>query len=666
LLKTEGKKGLSGRFFLPAAASDSNRIKIPGLDLLRCFACVIVLGYHLMPTFLPGGFIGVDIFFVLSGYLITLSLLQSARSSRGVHLATFYADRLRRLLPEVFLMLLVVLSASLLISPDFRANILKQSAASAGFITNYFEILGGQSYEEAQLPHLFVHTWTLAVEMHFYIIWAAIVVFVIRWARRSQPGSYMRLVRTVLSCSALFLAGTSWLLMQVETAGAAAGIDPSPGYFATHSHFFSVMLGALVCVRMNTAAKHKINVPQKYAKPVCFALVAVSVLCVAVMAFLSVKLRFASAAPFRWGLLATSVLTCVAISFMQKAGTLVPFRVIRPAAWLGNRTFGIYLFHWPVFIILSRLCRGLPFWFDQSATIVWSVVLADVSYRIASAISRRGKTPSGKSALRSPGGKRALTALLAAVVLLAPLSGIALFTAPDFTELETVLTLERRATENGTIDAIYGTLSALDSSAVLADTGAVSVFVPQNPNKTAPDYYWTDDGRIVFNGGVTMLGDSVMLGASTAVRSQIDDIYIDAKISRSMRGGIEVYREIVRTGLLKKNVVIGLSTNYNNDAEESLDEILQSLIGQKCHVVLVTGFGSSGTMAEQIDDFAEYLRAIPEQYPFITIADWGDFASKHKELLYADNIHLRNAKAREEYTRILIEALQAVQNLPLS
>ncbi|MDR3345443.1 MAG: acyltransferase, partial [Oscillospiraceae bacterium] len=229
--------------------------QIQGLDSLRALGVLLVLVYHLFPVALPGGFLGVDIFFAFSGYLITALLIQEFRDKHHIALIDFYRRRVRRLLPAIAGMLGVSLSASLLISPDFRVGIRRQAAAVLGFVTNYFEISGGKSYEDSQLPHLFVHTWTLSVEMHFYLVWAAVIALVFFFLRKKEPGNALFHARRILTWIAAMFAGGSYVIMRVMTHGIADGNDPSAGYFATHAHFFPIMLGALTALHFGYRTK---------------------------------------------------------------------------------------------------------------------------------------------------------------------------------------------------------------------------------------------------------------------------------------------------------------------------------------------------------------------------------------------------------------------------
>jgi peptidoglycan/LPS O-acetylase OafA/YrhL len=147
------------------------RIKeIAWMNSARAVAIIVIIVYHMFAPHLSGGFLGVDVLFAMSGYLTTILLVRQGEIDGGINYAGFIKKRFKRLFPAMATMLLVALPLSLLISPDFRVEIRQEVASILGWLPNYYEISTGASYENSLLPHLFVHTWTLGVEMQFYVV----------------------------------------------------------------------------------------------------------------------------------------------------------------------------------------------------------------------------------------------------------------------------------------------------------------------------------------------------------------------------------------------------------------------------------------------------------------------------------------------------------------
>ena len=146
-------------------------MRIKWFSLVRITGLLLVLLYHFFKNTYPGGFIGVDVFFTFSGYLITALLIDEYARNQKIDLLGFYKRRFYRIVPPLVLMILVTIPFVFLVRSDFRAGIGQQILAAFGFTTNFYEILTGSSYESQFIPHLFVHTWSLAIEVHFYLLW---------------------------------------------------------------------------------------------------------------------------------------------------------------------------------------------------------------------------------------------------------------------------------------------------------------------------------------------------------------------------------------------------------------------------------------------------------------------------------------------------------------
>ena len=209
----------------------------PGLDGLRAVAVVAVLLYHFGVSWLPGGFLGVEVFFVISGYLITSLLLAEWRADHGIALGSFWARRARRLLPALFAMLAVVSAAALIFAPDAVPELRRGIPAALVYMTNWYEIVRKQSYfARFGRPPLLLHLWSLAVEEQFYLIWPPLLLLGVRRTRgRRRPRVYAALGGAAASA----LAG--YLLYH-------PGVDPSRVYYGTDTRASGLLLGAVLAM----------------------------------------------------------------------------------------------------------------------------------------------------------------------------------------------------------------------------------------------------------------------------------------------------------------------------------------------------------------------------------------------------------------------------------
>ncbi|MDR1016497.1 MAG: acyltransferase [Coriobacteriales bacterium] len=330
------------------------------LNSLRALGVVLVLVYHAFPQALPGGFIGVDIFFVVSGYLITALLLKEQHGEGRIHLIAFWVRRWRRLFPAMLAMVLLALSLALAVSPDFRVDGLRQAAAALSWTTNYYEIASGGSYEAQLLPHLFIHTWTLAVEMQYYLVWALVVVLISRVAtvlrNKSKQGGgggltggspVQRPELTVLAAAGLALLLASYIYMNISVS---AGGDPSAAYMGTLSHAFPLMCGSVAaCIGGFSPRRRFVCIARlRWFKPVSLTLAALAAAAEVALSFL---LDFDAASTYHWGILASALLTALLILIAALWQEISEHKEWAVSNYLGIRSYSIYLFHWPLIVI---------------------------------------------------------------------------------------------------------------------------------------------------------------------------------------------------------------------------------------------------------------------------------------------------------------------------
>ena len=421
--------------------------RIKWLGVIRLLGLLLVLVYHLFQDYMPGGFVGVDVFFTLSGFLITAMLIDGFGRNGGFGVASFLKRRATRIFPPLVCAILVTLPFSLLISPDFVTGVGKQLAAAAGFVTNYYEMLTGGSYEGRMLPHLFLHTWTLAVEMQFYLIWGVMFALLTRLAKKRFPNDFGRsavmLGRIVFALS-VAMAIAAYAQMQITYGKNTA--DPSSAYFATHTHGFPFLLGssagALFGIRGKTAALKNGRTQGKARGGITAGFfVGVAALSVGAISLLAVKLDFYAEATYRFGFAGVSLLTILLIVCAIKIAEtgIRDIREPKPLTVASDLSYCIYLFHWPLFIVFSRRFDGnLP---AAVSALVLSVLFSSiVVYIVEPYLTGSSSTENAARTVRSARNKAARVAgRVSALVVLAmavTLGGMALARAPEISSLE--------------------------------------------------------------------------------------------------------------------------------------------------------------------------------------------------------------------------------------
>ena len=304
---------------------------MPGVDGLRALAVAAVFAYHGGLSWLPGGFLGVDVFLVISGYLITSLLLVELQVTGGIDLVRFWLRRARRLLPAVLVMITVVLAVMSLLHPDEVGALRGAVVASLFYVTNWYQIFAHQSYfAQYARPSVFQHLWSLAVEEQFYLIWPPILAAGMLWfgKRRLVYGVLVGLAASTVA---------AWVLYTPFT-------DPSRIYYGTDTRAAGLLVGVLMAfawpaTRLAPARDRR-------------AAVLLDVLGVAALAALFGLMTWLGEFD-RWlyqgGFLTVAVVTAVLLAVVAHPSSQLGRLFALPLlVWIGKRSYGIYLWHWPV------------------------------------------------------------------------------------------------------------------------------------------------------------------------------------------------------------------------------------------------------------------------------------------------------------------------------
>ena len=591
---------------------------IPALDGIRALAVAAVILYHLNPSLAPGGMQGVTVFFVLSGFLITHLLIVEFDGSGRIDLKGFWRRRLKRLAPAI--VVVVVVTAALctgfnhVMLTKMRPDILP----SMLFVNNWWQIFNQQSYFNAVGdPSPLTHFWSLAIEMQFYLVWPVALMIALR---NGVP-------RKRIGRATLALAALSALEMALLYDPA---VDPSRVYYGTDTRAFSLLLGAWLAIAPRTEIANAIRgalrgLPEdarstrdEHAPVMKIQLV--DLLGIAGLAGTLALMAFTngySAFPYRGGILLASLfslmLVCACASGRGIAGRLFAWK---PLVWLGQRSYVIYLWHYPLLLLMNPASdvSSKPWWI-YALQVAVVIAVSEASYRFIETPFRRGafgavarRLRDDRDSIPSWAKRHAVPLTLAGATCLVALGGIAL--VPPTSALS----------EEGSA-LLQGGEPAQDGH---ADTA--------NMPEGAFD--------------ITMIGDSVSLRAVDAFMRTFPHGHIDVAMNRQFTAGIEIYRGLVEQGQAGRVAVFALGTNGPFSSQD-VDELM-SLAGKGRIVVFV----NNRAARPWCEPNNQVLADAAGRYGNIRLVDWYGESADRGELFDGDGIHLSDAGA-EEYIGLI-------------
>lgn len=599
---------------------------LPGLDGLRAIAIIGVLLYHAGVDPFPGGFLGVDVFFVLSGFLITSLILEQFQRSGTIDFKKFYLGRARRLLPALFLMLLVVGIAVALVYRDSAASFRADALASIFYVNNWWYIFADHSYFEfTGRPALLNHLWSLAVEEQFYLIWPFVAFLVIR-----------KFSRGVLGFVALggALASTAWMFTLAVSQGMPEFTDPSRAYFGSDSHAMGLLIGAALATVWRPG-----RLPMRIAPG------ATSILTFTGIGSLLLIIGFyvfsSEFSPFlyRGGFLLLAILVAATIALVtHPALPLGGWLGVAPMRYLGQRSYGIYLWHWPIFMVTRPgqdiPLDGLPLF---TLRILITLAIAEVSFRYVEMPIRRGdlgrlwqRMKTGTSSAR----ERTLTAAAAtATAVVAFATVIALVLVPSTAAVAPDVTAAIGTAQEVLIDETVVNTPPDDQPAPNADSSENSSEDPEVPQPRAP---------------LSVLGDSVVLGARSAIVGAVPGTTIDASVARFPGGFIGRVKKLSKRDKLANTVAIHPGTN-GVMPESMLRDLLDQLT-EYDRVILINS--SMPRTWEKPNN--EVIDLVARDYPNVVVADWKSVSQDNPDFFVSDKVHLTR-KGAEAFAQLIKE-----------
>ncbi|MET1247737.1 acyltransferase family protein [Sporolactobacillus sp. STCC-11] len=630
-----------------------------GLDGLRALSVLAVIAYHMNLPWAGGGFLGVGIFFVLSGYLITDLLIQEWNDTHTINLINFWTRRAKRLLPAMISVVIVVICYVLVFHRSLLQETWMDARAALFYFSNWWSIFHQQSYFDSFAnPSLLKHFWSLAVEEQFYLIWPLLVLLVLRLSKSVK----------LLYVMTLLLAATSIIGMGLLYQ---SGTDPSRVYYGTDTRAFALLFGAiLACIWPSQHLSAKGN------KAVGIFLDSVGTLA---LIFLLLCLSYVNQFEeflYSGGLALFSLVAVVLISALAHPSTLLgKWLGIKPLRWIGARSYGMYLWHYPIIQLTTPAAQAneiQPLRIAIQLTLI--VVVSALSYHFIEDPIRRSAKDFGRLPIRK------VTLGLCALILI--FSGTSVLAQQISTSPLASEKPSHKATNHGSNENKPKSISKKKVTAASGMKGSVvskhptheknktenkprdkkkqqmiraqEKKQPQKTNTPTAKQKTAQAASPITDQQVTAIGDSVMLGAEPYLKKSIVHLVIDCKLGRQFSEAFTTLNHLNQQGKLNHYVVIELGTNGPFTTEQ-MDELI-ALIGKQRKIILV----NTRVPRPWEATVNKVIQKTDEAYGNVVSVDWHRASEGQRSYVGNDGVHL-SVSGAEKYTELIVQAIHSLK-----
>ena len=610
---------------------------ITGFDGIRTLAVIGVILYHLLPTQMRGGYLGVPVFFVVSGYLITDLLRQEWDQNGRIAVKDFYVRRMKRLYPGMVVMLLLSAAYITLFQRNLLNNLRGVVVSSLLYVNNWWQINHGLSYFDRfgnESP--FTHLWSLAVEGQNYLIWPLLFILLMKLVKNRGT-----IFKIVIGCSLL-----SALLLAIWYS---PGADPTRVYYGTDTRLFSIWMGsALAFIWPSTHLKKEI--PKK-AKRVLNLAGGLSFIGLVITFFvLDDHLSFV----YYGGMLLVSLLCTILVAVTAHPGTSLNRWLTNPLfSYIGKRSYGIYLYQFPVMIFYEAKIGnvGENVLLHTLIEIVLILLISELSYRFIENPLRKFHYKDTFRTVRNWFSKPVISRqkpwlLPGLLVSLVALYGIA--TAPvNYVDAQQQQLKENIAANKKAAEQTQKNANGSDTES----TGENSSKATEAEQSVMEKYGLTEaQVKKAEELEITAFGDSVMLDATADLQEIFPKAVVDGDVGRQLYESPELIKALKEKDLLRDTVLIGLGTN-GSFTETQFDNLMKEIGDRKVYWINVRV--PTQRWQNEVNSMLEKMAA---KYDNMTLIDWYDLSNEHEEWFYEDRVH-PNPDGMLQYCTLVSQAI---------
>ena len=628
-----------------AHAAPQRNQRIVALDGLRALAIAGVVLYHLRPSRLPGGFLGVTLFFALSGYLGTKSIMR-ATARDGFSYPRYIGRRITRMMPPILVTIALTAVATYIAAPSLLPKVQQDALPSALFLSNWFYIFRSVSYfAAAGLPSPLTHLWFCGVTMQFYLIWPLVLMVLCSRTRSRNTAIGITVAFALVSTAAMFLMFNP-------------AADTSRVYYGTDARAAELLCGALAAIaapRLREMLSGDIHTPG--ASKGISKVNAISIAWLVAVIAGALMLTGESARLYRGGFLLLALLAGLLIICVQNTDCIVD-RLLsaKPLVWLGQRSFSVYLVHYPLLLLMNPATRTTRIaWWEQVLQLVLILAVAEVFYRLVERPWSRKPAQQGSAAR-----KRALTPAIALSALGAACVVALAFVPLDWAGIATARAEQLRpelaqnaASSKDSSDSDKGAKATSSQDAQSNDAaqqkpkeGPIAEKVPKNLDWKSFAY---DEATGTCDARVLMIGDSVTAGAQPGIQAALPNAYIDGVVSRQFYTFQDVYAQ--DSANYDPSVVIcALGTNGLIRDPQQVQDVIDAVDGKPIYFVTVR------VPLELQDRNNQTIRDVCAQNDNAGVIDWNGASEGHSEYLVDDGTHLTQAGI-DAYATLIRQAI---------